>query len=88
VRFDGNVFIPQEPVNLPTDRELQADISISDEPLPEDFRPGSAAAILRVLREGPHVPPEYVDDLERAIAEGQTPPETSGVFDDLRKRGA
>lgn len=88
VRFDGEVLIPQEPVDLPTDRKLQADVSEDSGPLPDDRRPGAPAAILRILREGPHVPPEYVDEMERAIADGHTPPETSGAFDDLRERGA
>lgn len=85
VRFDGKVLVPQEPVNLPMDRELRAVVSEAVESTAAAV-PGTAAAILRVLESGPHIPPEDVDELERMIAEGQRPPITSGIFDDLREQ--
>ncbi len=48
----------------------------SDEP-----RPGSAAAVLRAMREPPFPSSEDVDDLERMIAVGKLPVRREGVFD-------
>jgi hypothetical protein len=36
--------------------------------------PGSGAAILAAADTSPKVPPEWVDELERLIAEGRRPP--------------
>ncbi len=33
---------------------------------------GTAAAVLAAVDAAPHVPPEWVDDLERLIADGRT----------------
>lgn len=70
-RFDGKVLVPLEPVDLPVDRELRIHITKADPALPVEYRPGSPAAILRVMREGPHVSREDVDELERLIAEDE-----------------
>jgi hypothetical protein len=82
-RFDGKVLVPLERVDLPIGRELQLQITEADPALPDEYRPGSPAAILRVMREGPHVSREDVDELERMIAAGKSPPVTTGAFDDL-----
>jgi hypothetical protein len=46
-------------------------------------RAGSPAAILAAMRSVPHVEPEAVDELERAIEEGKRPVSFRGVFDDI-----
>jgi hypothetical protein len=84
-RFDGKVLIPESAApNLPTDRSLEVqvnDASVTAEP--EDaLRPGSPAAILRLMRSLPPIPREDVDELERLIKEGQSPPDYRGAFDE------
>jgi hypothetical protein len=49
---------------------------------PIDSSPGSPAAILAAMDSEPHVPSEWVDELEALIAEGQRPPSIEGPFDD------
>jgi hypothetical protein len=46
-----------------------------------DAPPGSAAAILRAMREPPHPSSEDVDALEQAIADGKLPVRHEGIFD-------
>ena len=55
-------------------------ISVSIEPFRPDLRPGSPAAILKVLRDLPHINTEDVDELEHAIEQGKLPVRTQGVF--------
>ncbi len=43
---------------------------------------GSAAALLDVLRQPPHIDPADVDELERAIEAGKIPVSYRGVFDE------
>ena len=43
----------------------------------------SAAAILRVLREPPHLSNDDVDALDRAIATGRQPTRAEGGFDEV-----
>ncbi len=43
---------------------------------------GDAAAILRVMREAPHVSSADVDELDAAIAAGQLPAQTRDLFAD------
>ena len=47
-----------------------------------DLRPGSPQAILRAMSEPPHLNPEDVDELERAIEEGKLPVNWKSVFED------
>jgi len=42
---------------------------------------GPAAAILRTIRESPHLSSEDVDELERAIVAGRQPVRDAGVFE-------
>ncbi len=49
------------------------------EPEPE---PGSSAALLAAMDSEPHVPSEWVDELEALIAEGQRTPSSEHPFDD------
>ena len=43
--------------------------------------PGSPAAVLRAMREPPHLSAEEVDELEKMIAAGKLPVRQQGVFD-------
>jgi hypothetical protein len=45
-----------------------------------EFRPGSAAAVLRVMREPPHLSVSDVDELDAAIAAGQLPVQAPDLF--------
>jgi hypothetical protein len=76
--FDGKVLIPVEPVDLPTDRELE--IEVTD---PGDPPRGSAAAVLKVVRSLPHLSKEDLDEWEKGIEAGKQPAKTTGIFDDL-----
>jgi hypothetical protein len=44
-------------------------------------RSGSPGAVLRAMRELPHVSPTDVDELDAAIASGRLPVSDQGVFD-------
>jgi hypothetical protein len=76
-QFDGKVLIPTEPVDLPTDRVFEIEVRDEEPPV------GSPAAILKVMRSPPHVSPDIVDELERAIEDGRMPPTEGGIFNDL-----
>ncbi len=45
---------------------------------------GSSAALLAAMDSEPHVPAEWVDELEALIAEGQRPPSFEHPFDDRK----
>ena len=45
-----------------------------------DLRPGSAAAILRIMQEPPHLTAADVDELDAAIAAGRLPVRTNDLF--------
>lgn len=47
-----------------------------------DERPGSPAALLKVVREGPHLTSADVDELDRAIASGRLTVEARDLFRD------
>ncbi len=44
--------------------------------------PGSSAAIIAAMDNAPHVPAEWVDELERTIAEGHRAPAPPVLFAD------
>ncbi len=67
-RFDGKVLVPEGPVDLPVGRVLEVEVRE-----PSELRPGSPELVLRLMREGPPIPCEDVDALERAIEEGKQP---------------
>jgi hypothetical protein len=75
--FDGKVLIPVGPVDLPVGRELEVDVRETNE-LPPAL--GSAARLLEAIRRPPHVTPEDVAELERAIEEGKLPVRYDGIF--------
>lgn len=38
------------------------------------LKPGDPATVIAAMRSAPTIPPDWVDDLERLIAEGKNPP--------------
>lgn len=69
VRYDGNVLIPVDPVDLPRNQVLEMQLL---EPPSEPPR-GSPAALLKAIAEGPHISAEDAAELERVIEEGKMP---------------
>ena len=47
---------------------------------PADTAPGTAAAVLAAVAAPPHVPVEWVDELENLIASGHRPPTDKDPF--------
>jgi hypothetical protein len=56
-------------------------VSVSVEALHPELRPGTAAAILRVMRGLPDLNPHDVDELEQVIRRGRLPVRTEGAFE-------
>ena len=56
-------------------------VSVSVEALHPDLQPGSAAAILKVMRGLPDLNPDDVDELERLIRQGRLPVRMQGEFE-------
>lgn len=55
-------------------------VSVSIEPLRPEVQPGSPVAVLKVMRDLPHLNPKDVDELEKAIEQGRLPVRVQGVF--------
>ena len=56
-------------------------VSVSVEALHPDLQPGSAAAILKVIRSLPDLNPDDIDELERLIRQGRLPVRMQGEFE-------
>lgn len=56
-------------------------VSVSVEALNPDLQPGSAPAILKVMRSLPDLNPDDVDELERLIRQGRLPVRMQGAFE-------
>jgi hypothetical protein len=56
-------------------------VSVSVEALHPDLQPGSAAAILKVIRSLPDLDPRDVDELEQLIRQGRLPVRMQGEFE-------
>ncbi|HXV80177.1 MAG TPA: hypothetical protein VEG60_09890 [Candidatus Binatia bacterium] len=56
-------------------------VSVSVEALHPDLQPGSAAAILKVMRSLPDVNPRDVDEMEELIRQGKLPVRVQGEFE-------
>jgi hypothetical protein len=56
-------------------------VSVSVEALHPDLQPGSAPAILRVMRSLPDLKPDDVDVLEQLIRQGRLPVRVQGEFE-------
>ena len=77
-RFDGKVFVPESPVQIPVGEIVEFQYPpVSSHP------PGSPAAIMEVLRTLPSLPKEDVAEFERLIEESLSKPDFKGVFDHL-----
>ena len=76
--FNGKVFVPTEPVDLPKDQEVDIEIHEVDVNPP----PGSRAALLKVMRESPGISSEDAEELLRVIEEGKLPVNDKRAFDD------
>jgi hypothetical protein len=55
-------------------------VSVSVEALHPELQPGSAAAIVKVMRSLPDLNSEDVDELEQLIRQGRLPVRTQGEF--------
>jgi hypothetical protein len=63
-------------------------VSVIVEPLTERLlMKGSPEAIRRAMHEPPHLTPEDVADLERAIEEGKLPVREEGIFEEDEQGG-
>lgn len=61
---------------------IGAGVSVAPaQPVQGDAPPGSATAVLRAVREPPHLSAEDVGELEQAIAAGKRPLRQQGIFD-------
>ena len=56
-------------------------VSVSVEALRPEVSPGSAAAILKAMRNLPDINPDDVDELEQLIRQGKLPVRTQGEFE-------
>jgi hypothetical protein len=56
-------------------------VSVSVEVLHPDLQPGSAAAILKVMRSLPDLNPDDIDELERLIRQERLPVRMQGEFE-------
>ena len=56
-------------------------VSVSVEALHPDLQPGSAAAILKVMRSLPDVNSRDVDEMEELIRQGKLPVRVQGEFE-------
>jgi hypothetical protein len=56
-------------------------VSVSVEALHPDLQPGSAPAILKVMRSLPDLSPDDVDELEQLIRHGRLPVRMQGEFE-------
>lgn len=66
--FDGKVFVPHAPVNLPEGSIVEIEVAEGS-----DASDGSFERLLAAVRSEPHLVPEDVSELERAIEEGKLP---------------
>lgn len=65
----NGAIVPLEPV--PVEWEEGAALEVAKMPA---STPGSPAAVLAAVEAAPHVPSEWVDELEQLIASGRRPP--------------
>lgn len=73
----GKIIELEEPLPY---SEGQA-VSVSVEALHPEVQPGSAIAILNVMRSLPDLDPQDVDELEQVIRQGRLPVRLQGEFD-------
>jgi len=76
-RFDGRVFVPIDPVDMPKDRVVDLDVREA-----AAMGESSPAALRRLMQDGPRLAPGDAAALEAAIAAGKGRIRYEGVFDD------
>ena len=77
--FDGTFIVPEQPLDLPVGQSVEFRIEqIASPPIAN----ATVAALLAGIKAGPRVTKEDTAELERLIAEGQTPAVPGGVFDE------
>jgi hypothetical protein len=74
----GKTIELDEPLPVPDGQAVTVSIGLT----PAAHAPGSPAAILEALAQLPHIDPEAVDELERAIQDTKRPASYEGVFDE------
>ena len=79
VHFDGRVLVPEEPVDLPVGQSVEVRIDTDNHTRADA---GTPSAVLGAVRRAPHVSPEDVVELERAISEARLPIRQAGPFDE------
>jgi hypothetical protein len=82
-RYDGRVFVPVDPPGLPKDQlfDLEVVRQVGEGEPPR----GSAAAVLKFMRDHPPLSAEAAQELERSIEEGKIPVRYNGIFDDAEE---
>jgi hypothetical protein len=67
--FDGNVLVPEQPVDLPIGRSMEFRV---DDTAPLPSANVTAAALLAAVRSGPRVTREDAAEFERAITQDRS----------------
>jgi hypothetical protein len=76
--FDGKVFVPIDPVDLPTGHIFELDLHHGT-----DLPMSSPSLILQLMNSAPHVSKEAGTEFDQALGEGKLRAKETGVFDDL-----
>jgi hypothetical protein len=76
-RFDGKVFVPEKPVQLPVGEVVEIQFQNGSR-----AAPGSAAAILGAMNSLPKVSAQDVADMEQLIDEAMPKAKFRGIFDE------
>jgi hypothetical protein len=79
-RFDGKVFIPIDPVDIPIDQIVEIDVPGAE--MVMGMRRGSPELLRHVMRQLPRLQPGDIEALERAMEHGKQPPNYEGIFDE------
>jgi hypothetical protein len=81
-RFNGQVLVPEGPVDLPTDRILEIDVR------DEDLVRGSPELLKRFFKAGDSTPAEDLQIMLEAIEEENQIPDDRELFDDQGAPGS
>ncbi len=76
--FDGQVLVPEQPLDLPIGVPLDIDVHDADEAML-----GSAAHVMRAVRSEPHLAAEDVAEMLRGIDAAMSPAQDDDPFKDL-----
>jgi hypothetical protein len=81
-RFNGQVLVPEGPVDLPTNRILEIDVR------DEDVARGSPELLKRFLKAGDSTPAEDLQIMLDAIEEANQLPDDRELFDEEGSLGS